>query len=86
MKRIMSGLAALVLILCAGMPARAQGTEWKTLNDEVMSLYRQGSYERAVVAAKKALQVAEQAAGPDHPELATSLNNLAMLRSMCLSR
>ena len=79
MKRTMCGLAALLLILCASMPARAQGTEWKKLNDEVMSLYRQGDYERAVEAAKKALQVAEQAVGPDHPEVATSLNNLAML-------
>jgi len=40
MKGTMSGLAAIVLILCAGMPAGAQGTEWKTLNDEVMSLCR----------------------------------------------
>ena len=34
-----------VLILCTGMPARAQGAEWKTLNDEVMSLYRQAVRE-----------------------------------------
>ena len=61
--------------------AQAQGTEWKTLNDEVKSVHRQGSYDRAVVAAKEALQVAEQALGPDHPDMAASLNNLAELHS-----
>ena len=30
------------------------------LNDEVGSLYRQGQYDRAVMIAKKALEVAEQ--------------------------
>ena len=59
--------------------ARAQGIEWKTLNDEVMSLYRQGRYDSAVVVAKRALQVAEQSLGPDHPSVATILNNLAEL-------
>ena len=59
--------------------ARAQGIEWKTLNDEVMSLYRQGRYDSAVVVAKRALQVAEQSVGPDHPTVATSLENMAAL-------
>jgi tetratricopeptide (TPR) repeat protein len=53
--------------------------EWNTLNDEVMSLYRQGSYDRAVVVAKRALQVAEQEMGPNHLCVAKSLNNLAEL-------
>ena len=52
---------------------------WETLNDEVMSLYRQGHYDRAVVVAKMALQVAEQSLGPDHPNVANSLNSLAGL-------
>ncbi|MDP3027902.1 MAG: tetratricopeptide repeat protein [Deltaproteobacteria bacterium] len=79
MKRTMSGLLALLLIICTGIPAYAQGIEWETLNGEVMSLYRQGRYDRAVVVAKKALQVAEQALGPDHPSVATSLENMAVL-------
>ncbi|NQU76617.1 MAG: tetratricopeptide repeat protein, partial [Planctomycetes bacterium] len=72
----MSGLVALLFILSTGISAHAQGSELETLNDEVISLYRQGRYDRAVVVAKKALQVAEQAVGPDHPSVATSLNNL----------
>lgn len=48
----------LFLLSCgSGMPVHAQGIEWETLNDEAMTLYRQGRYDRAVVVAKKALQV-----------------------------
>ena len=38
-----------------------------------------GKYDRGVVVAKKALEVAEQNVGPDHPSVAASLNNLAEL-------
>jgi hypothetical protein len=44
-----------------------------------MTLYRAGRHDRAVVVARKALEVAEQNLGPDHPDVATSLNNLAVL-------
>jgi len=59
--------------------AQGAGIEWDILNQEVMELYRAGKYDRAIVVAQKALQVAEQNAGPDHPDVATSLNNLASL-------
>ena len=42
-----------------------------------MELYRAGKYDRAVVVAKKALQVAEERVGPNHPNVATSLKNMA---------
>ena len=66
-------------MVCTGLPARAQGTDWQSLNGQVVSLYRQGHYDRAVVLARQALQLAEQTFGPDHPNVATSLNNLAEL-------
>jgi hypothetical protein len=45
-----------------------------------MTLYRAGKHDRAVVVvARKALEVAEQNLGPDHRDVATSLNNLAVL-------
>jgi hypothetical protein len=53
--------------------------ERNTLNDEAASLYEQARYDQAFVVAKKALQVAEQAKGPVHSDVATSLNNLAEL-------
>ena len=59
--------------------AQGAGAEWETLNQKVMDLYRTGNYDRAVTVAKKALEVAEKNAGPDHPDVATSLNNLALL-------
>jgi len=121
MKRTTSGFVALLLLLCSCISAHAQGIEWKTLNEEVVSLYRQGRYDRAVVVAKKsfagcrasgrpgtsrcghepeqpraavqhprpvragraALQALagdpEKALGPEHPDVAQSLNNLAEL-------
>ena len=73
----------LVLAVLCGLPssvyAQGAGVDWDTLNREVLDLRRAGKYDRAVVVAQKALQVAEQNVGPDHPDVATSLNNLALL-------
>ena len=44
-----------------------------------MQLQGASKYDRAVIVAQKALEVAEQKAGPDHPDVATSLENLAAL-------
>ena len=79
MRRLMSVLLPVPFAYGIGVPLYAQGIEWETLNNEVMALYRQGRYDRAVVVAKNALQVAEQAVGPDHPDVATSLENMAAL-------
>jgi len=49
------------------------------LNQKVMELYRAGKYARAALVAQKALQVAEQHFGPDHPAVASGLNNLAYI-------
>jgi Flp pilus assembly protein TadD len=70
---------SLLLLFSAAASSYTQGVEWGTLNDEVQSLYQKGQYERAVVVTKKALEVAEKAVGPNHPDVATSLNNLAVL-------
>ncbi len=79
MKTTATIIAIAGLILATICPVHAQGTEWERFTKEVMELYRTGEYERAVVAAKKALEVAERNAGPDHPAVATSLGNLAGL-------
>ena len=55
------------------------GIEWDTLNQEVLRLYRAGQYERAIIVAQEALKVAEDNVGPNHIDVATSLNNLALL-------
>jgi tetratricopeptide (TPR) repeat protein len=75
-------MAAAVAVLClTGGPASARdaGIEWNLLNQEVSDLYHAGKYDRAVTVAKKALEVAEKNVGPVHPDVAASLNNLALL-------
>ena len=69
----------LLLLATTSVFAQGVGIEWDILNQEVMELYRTGKYDRAVVVAKKALEVAEKKVGPNHPRVATSLNNLAAL-------
>ncbi|MBD2115165.1 MULTISPECIES: tetratricopeptide repeat protein [Cyanophyceae] len=49
------------------------------LNQRVTELYQAGRYGEAIPRAEEALAINEQALGPDHPDTATSLNNLAML-------
>ncbi len=42
-------------------------------------LYALGRYQEALPFAEKALRLSEQEFGPDHPEVATSLNDLGEL-------
>jgi tetratricopeptide (TPR) repeat protein len=81
MKPIPTIPAALLLLSLTSPPVFAEGAgiEWDILNQEVMELHRAGKYDRAVVVAQKALEVAENSVGADHPDVATSLNNLAGL-------
>ncbi len=81
MKYMLTISTAFLLLLLATPPVFAQGAgiEWDILTQEVMKFYRTGNYDRAVVVAKKALEVAEKNVGPNHPAVATSLNNLALL-------
>ncbi len=70
-----------LLVLQATPPVFAQGagTQWDILNQEVAELYRTGEYDRALIPAKKALEVAQKNVGPNHPDVATSLNYLGVL-------
>src|SRR5664279_1046043 len=81
MKRALTALLLLLVAFGTGVVAYAQGSEWKTLNDEVVSLYRKGRYDRAVVVAKKALEIAEANVGPYDASVAVSLSNLAQIYS-----
>ncbi len=81
MKYILTITTSCLLLLLATWFVFAQGAgvEWDILNQEVTELYRTGKYDRAVVVAKKALEVAEKNVGPNHSDVAMSLNNLALL-------
>ena len=82
----------LAIALLAGLllaaPAAAQQNrldEAAALNQQVMQLYQQGRYADAVPLAQRALAAFESALGPEHPNVATSLGNLAAL-SLSLGR
>ena len=81
MKYIKLALFALAFLGAGASLAQARGAgiEWDILNQEAMELLRAGKYDRAVRVAQKALQVAEQNVGLNHPDVAQSLNNLAEL-------
>ena len=66
MKKSPAVLLAALLSLVTNVAVQAQGSEWERLNAQATSLYNLGRYDQAVVAEKKALQVAEQNLGPDH--------------------
>ena len=73
-------LAALTaLSLWPTCPVQAQEAEWKRLSQEAGALYNQGNYPQATIIFRRALDVAERTFGPDHPNVALSLNNLAAL-------
>jgi tetratricopeptide (TPR) repeat protein/CHAT domain-containing protein len=61
------------------LPLAAQQGRWEELNEQVNTLYGQGKYTEAIPVAQEALRVAEATLGPEHPDVARSLNNLARL-------
>jgi tetratricopeptide (TPR) repeat protein len=58
---------------------RAKLAEALRLNRQVFRLYRQGRYAEAIEPAQKALAIRIKVLGPDHPLVAPSLNNLALI-------
>jgi CHAT domain-containing protein/Tfp pilus assembly protein PilF len=51
------------------------------LNQEAVKLYQQGKYNEAEPLLKRSLDILQKALGANHPDVATSLNNLAQLYS-----
>ncbi len=68
-----------VLAVSLALPVQAQETLWKDLNAKTITLYQRGRYVEAARVAEEALKVAEETFGPNHPKVATTLNNLAEL-------
>ncbi len=53
--------------------------EAEELNQQVIQLNKQGKYREAIPIAQRALAIREKALGTEHPDVASSLNNLAEL-------
>jgi len=52
---------------------------WQNLDARIVALYQQGWYAEAVNLAEEALKFAEESFGPDHVNVAESLNKLAII-------
>ena len=75
-------LTAIVAFLSIPAAVRAQTEELATaerLNSRIQELYSAGRYTRGDSAGGAGLAIREKALGPEHPDTATSLNNLALL-------
>jgi len=62
-------------LACTGSDERT----WKGLAQRTAALTEEGRYEEAVGVGQQALELAERSFGPEHPDVATSLNRLAGL-------
>jgi tetratricopeptide (TPR) repeat protein len=71
--------AVLVLTLWFAPPSLARSSAADELIKRVIELYQAGRYAEAIPLAQQALAIREKALGPDHPDVAQSLNNLALL-------
>ena len=54
-------------------------SEVEQLNQQVIQLDKQGKYAEAIPLAQRTLAITEKVLGPEHPDVALSLNNLAEL-------
>jgi tetratricopeptide (TPR) repeat protein len=59
--------------------AHSQTKEVEALIEQYIKLEKQGRYSEAIPLAQRALAIFEKSLGPDHPNVAASLNNLAEL-------
>jgi CHAT domain-containing protein/Tfp pilus assembly protein PilF len=78
-------VAALIVIVACSLvivsitAAAQQSDDLKSLDQQVLQLYRAGKYAEATEVAERALSLAERRFGPDHPIVGGRLNNLAVL-------
>jgi len=56
----------------------AQEKLWLDLTDQAITQYQQKKFDSAIQTARKALEVAEKTFGPEHANVAESLDNLAV--------
>jgi CHAT domain-containing protein/Flp pilus assembly protein TadD len=76
----------LTLIVCVFIPTSpvfaGEAKELKRANElysQGIQLYQVGKYDQAINKNKEALAIRERVLGPEHPDVATALNNLAEL-------
>jgi len=50
---------------------------WVKMTDDAITLYQQRKHKEAIALARKALEFAQKSFGPQHPNVAESMDNLA---------
>jgi CHAT domain-containing protein/Tfp pilus assembly protein PilF len=80
-KRFGLGLALFVAFGVVPVAAAQEGSllEAEALNQQVLQLHQQGRFTDAIPLTQRVLAITEKVLGPDHPDTATALNNLAFL-------
>src|SRR5438105_2955429 len=71
-------LGSLFLFLAA-LAARAQQADWVKLTADAKAARQSGNFSDSATLYKQALGIQEQTFGPESQEVATTLNNLAVL-------
>jgi tetratricopeptide (TPR) repeat protein len=71
--------AVLTLSYLIGLPSFAQTTDVSALIARMDKLHRAGANAEAIPLAEQVRSIYEMKYGPDHPKLASILNNLALL-------
>lgn len=61
------------------LATQAELKEAKRLNEQVEKLYGEGSYGASALMAERVLAIREKVLGTDHPDVAATLSNLAVL-------
>ncbi len=81
-QKVIAAAAVLLTLLLMVSPGRGETEdveEAKRLQQQLLQLYQQGNYAEAAHLGERVLAILEKALGPDHPDTATALNNLALL-------
>jgi hypothetical protein len=79
MKVLIAIAVVTAFVLLTGLCAHAQEALWHELCIKLGMLYQEGRYAEAVTVAEEAIRVAENTFGKEHPAVAVSLNNLALV-------
>jgi CHAT domain-containing protein len=78
---ISAALTGALLVAALNTSSAQSLKEADALNKKVIELYSAGKYVEAIPIAQRALSIRERVLGPNHPGLATAINNLAVLYS-----
>jgi tetratricopeptide (TPR) repeat protein len=76
---IVSAVIGAMLVATAGVSSSKTLNEADALEKRITELDNAGKYTEAIPLAERVLAIREKALGPNHPSVASSLNNLGML-------